>query len=494
MRAVRGAVAGATSVALAAACPAYADDLREALVMAYRTNPTIEAARSNQRAVDAGVPIARAAGLPSLGGTGSYTEFLKQSSNSAALSPDRSVDLSANLSVPVYSGGAVRNSVQAAETRVLAGRADLRAAESGIFAQVVGAYMDVVRDQAIVGLNRNNVQVLDVNLKATRDRFEIGDLTRTDVAQSQARLAQAQGDLRTAEANLAGSRESYIRLVGKPPVDLQPPPPLPGLPATAEEAVATALDSNPDLAAARERSRAAGFDSAVAGAGRLPKVSVFSGAAYSDYLDTLGGSSAALFPQRQTTAQAGVRATIPLFQGGLPAAQQRQAQARQGATLEQEIGTEREVIATVRTFFQQFKAANDVIASNQTAVDAAALGLEGVRAENSVGNRTILDILNAEQELLNAQVLLVRARRTAYVAGFNLLAAMGKAESRDLGLDEGMLYDPTVNYARIRGDIFDWSKDPAPVVRSTRTVDTPAQDGSVSTRAADGRAGNQAGK
>ncbi len=473
---------GALAAALPLA-PAMADDLRDALAAAYRSNPTLEAARANQRATDASVPIARAPGLPSLSGTGTYTEFLKKSPT-AFNAPDRALDAQLSLSVPVYSGGAVRNSVNAAETRVRAGQADLRAVESGIFAQVVGAYLDVIRDQAIVGLNRNNVQVLDVNLAATRDRFEIGDLTRTDVAQSQARLAQARSDLRTAEANLAGSRESYIRLVGKPPVDLQPPPPLAGLPATAEDAVAIALESNPDLLAARERSRAAGFDTDVAGAGRLPRVSVFSGGGYTNYFDTLGGQLATALPQRQTTAQAGVRANIPLFQGGLPAAQERQAQAREGAALEQEIGTEREVIAMVRTYFQQWKAANDVISSSQSAVDAATLGLEGVRAENTVGNRTILDILNAEQELLNAQVVLVRARRNAYVAGFNLLAAMGKAEARDLGIDSGLLYDPTVNYRRVRSNVFDWASDPAPAARSTRTVDTPAQDGSISTSAA----------
>ena len=479
-RLIRCALLPATCL-LGMAAPALADDLRDALVTAYQTNPTLEAARSSQRAVDAGVPIARAAGLPSLSGTGTYTEFLQKSANSFT-SPDRALDAQANLSVPLYSGGAVRNSVQAAETRVKAGQGDLRATESGIFAQVVGAYLDVIRDQAIVGLNRNNVQVLEVNLTATRDRFEIGDLTRTDVAQSQARLAQARSDLRSSEAALAGSRESYIRLVGKPPVDLQPPPPLPGLPASPEEAVQTALDNNPDLAAARLRSKAAGFDTRVAGAGRLPRISAFSGLDYTNYFSTLGGAASATVMQHQTTAQAGIRATIPLFQGGLPAAQERQAQAREGATLEQEIGTEREVIATVRTYFQQWKAANEIIQSSQAAVDAAALGLEGVRAENSVGNRTILDILNAEQELLNTQVVLVRARRNAYVAGFSVLAAMGRAESRDLGLDGGMLYDPQANYARVRGNIFDWAHDPAPKVHSTRTVDTPAQDGSISAK------------
>ncbi len=172
--------------------------------------------------------------------------------------------------MPVYSGGSVKNSVRAAETRVGAGQADLRATESSIFSQVVAAYMDVILNEAMVGLSANNVSVLNVNLQATRDRFEIGDLTRTDVAQSEARFALAEGDLRTARANLANARERYIALVGKPPGTLQPPPPLPGLPATPESAVAVALENNPDLIAAQERAKAADYDIEVAGRGACP--------------------------------------------------------------------------------------------------------------------------------------------------------------------------------------------------------------------------------
>jgi outer membrane protein len=174
-----------------------------------------------------------------------------------------------------------------------------------------------------------------------------------------------------------------------------------------------------------------------------------------------------------------VRATLPIFQGGLPAAQKRQAQAREGAVLEQEIATERAVIANVRAAYAQYQAANEIIDANKAAVSAAELSLEGVRAENTVGNRTILDILNAEQELLSAQVQLATAERNGYVAGFNLLAAMGKAEARDLALDGGALYDPQTNYDRVKGSIFDWATDPAPKAKATRTVDTKAQDGTV---------------
>ena len=467
----------------ALAAPGGADDLRGALELAYRSNPALQAARANQRASDETVPIARSAGLPSLSGAANYTEFVKKSANNFT-SPDRSAGAGLSLTVPIYSGGAVKNSVQAAETRVEAGQADLRGTESGLFSQVVANYMDVILGEAVVGLNRNNVEVLRVNLEATRDRFEIGDLTRTDVAQSEARLALARTDLRTAQANLIRAREIYVQVVGKAPVDLQPPPPLPGMPATTDDAVVTALDSNPDLLAARTRARAAGYDVRSASAGRLPKVSIFTGLDYTDYLGTLGGvaSGTGAFSQSQTTAQAGIRATIPLFQGGLPAAQRRQAQARENAALEQEIGAERAVIAQVRAAYASWQATSEIITATQAAVDAATLSLEGVRAENSVGNRTILDILNAEQELLNARTRLVTARRNAYVAGFALLSAMGKAEARDLGLEGGALYDPDVNYNRVRRAWFDWSNDPAPVAKSTRTVDTVPQDGSVADR------------
>lgn len=460
------------------ASPAQADDLREALVLTYNTNPTLQGARAQQRAVDEGVPIERADGLPAASVQASFTENFKNS-DSNTIGPERQFAGSVSLGVPIYSGGGVKNSVRAAKVRVEAGQADLRGTESAVFSQVVGAYMDVILSEAVVGLNRNLVDVLGVNLRATSDRFEIGDLTRTDVAQSQSRLALAKGDARSAEANLIASRERYIELVGKAPVDLQPPPPLPGLPATVGEAEAIALDSNPDLIAARERSKAADYDIDVAGSLRMPRVEIFTGANASDAFGTLGGAASAGFDQTSLSASAGVRATIPLFQGGRPAALQRQAQARAAATLESEVGTERGVIAQVRSAYSSWQAANEIIVSTQSAVDAASLSLEGVRAENTVGNRTILNILDAEQELLRARVQLVTARRNAYVAGFSLLAAMGKAEAQDLGLDGGPLYDPDVNYNRVRGKVFDWDSDPDPKVQSTRTVDTPAQDGSI---------------
>ena len=474
-----GLLAGTATLLLSLGAPAHADTLREALTQAYETNPLLQSARARQRGTDETVPIERAAGLPSVTSDTTYTEFVKKSANSFT-SPDRVLSAQFQLGVPIYSGGAVKNAVKAAKTRVEAGQADLRGTESAIFSQVVAAYMDVILSEAIVGLRRNQVEVLGVNLQATRDRFEIGDLTRTDVAQSQARLALAEGDARTAAANLAAARETYIRLVGTPPGVLAPPPPLPNLPDSAEGAVAIALENNPDLIAAREDAKAAQYDVDVAGAGRLPKVSLYSQGGYNDYFGTLGsGVPGADFAQSEKSAQVGARLSLPLFQGGRPAAQRRRAQAFASAAMEAEIGAERDAIAQTRAAYSSWVAARELIDSSQVAVDAAELSLEGVRAENTVGNRTILDILNAEQELISAQVRLVTARRNAYVAGFSLLAAMGRAEARDLGLDGGALYDPQVNYDRVRGKWFDWDSDPAPEAKATRTVDTAVQSGEI---------------
>lgn len=465
-------MAGSVSL-LALVAPAQAESLREALVAAYNTNPTLEGARATQRATDEGVPIIRAQGLPSANVTATHIEFIQQSSN-AFVAPDRNLGVTAQLLVPVYSGGAVRNGIAAAKERVEAGQADLRNSESTLFAQVVAAYMDVLRTEALVALATNNVAVLRTNLEATSDRFQIGDLTITDVAQSRSRLAVAEGDLQGAEANLIAARETYIRLVGNAPGDLEAPPPLPGLPDTVGEAIVSALENNPNLDAAKLRAEAAGFDTRAAGAGRLPNLSVFLNGEYSDFFGTLGGPTSANFVQSEKTANAGVRLTIPLFQGGLPAAQKRQAGARESAALENVIASERQIIAETRSTYANWQAANGVIRSAQAAVEAAELSLEGVRAENSIGNRQILDVLNAEQELVQARAQLVTARRNAYVAGFNLLALMGRAEARDLNLDTGgLLYDPQVNADRVSSKLNDWDRDPQAAPKSTSTVDIP---------------------
>jgi outer membrane protein len=455
---------------LLAAAPADADTLRDALVQAYSSNPTILAARARLRQTDEGVPIAQANGRLGVSADANYTENVKRGPSTFSLStPRRQVTggLSANL--PVFQGGGVRNAVQAARLRVESGRADLRSAEATMFTDVVAAYMDVVRDQAIVDLNSKQVDVLGTNLQATKDRFQVGDLTRTDVAQSEARLSGARSQLESAQAQLVSSRENYLRVVGKMPDNLEAPPQLPGLPANVDDAVGAALDNNPDLIAIKKESDAARHDVGVARASRLPRLSAVASGDYVNYLDSLAG-----FPQdRGTTAAVGVQATLPLYQGGGPGARVRQAEARVSETLEQTIAVERQVIAQVRSAYASHAASRGVIKSSQTAVSANELALEGVRAENSVGTRDVLDVLNAEQELLNSRVQLVSAQRDAYVAGFALLAAMGRAEAKDLGLDGGPLYDPVANYNRVKTSVFDWGDDGMPTTKASRTVGVP---------------------
>jgi outer membrane protein len=458
---------------------ASADTLREALNSTYRTNPTLNAQRETLKSTDATVAIARAGGRPTIIGTVGVNRNLTRSGVIAQTQGgDHNISLSggADLSIPLYQGGSVRNAVQAAKTRVEAGRATLRAVEGDIFTEAVAAYMDVMRDRSIVELNANNVKVLDTNLEATRDRFEIGDVTRTDVAQSEARLSLGRSQLATAQGRLAGSEENYRRVIGKTPEALAPPPPLPPLPSTADEAVRIALVNNPDYIAATRQAQAAGFDVRVARAGRLPTVS---GTLTGDYVNQLTGGTNGL-DRSGTATSVGLTGRIPLYQGGLPGARIRQSQALEGQFLELVVASERLVVSNTRSAFATYKAALEAVASNDVAVKANELALEGVRAENSVGTRTILDVLNAEQELLNSQVLLVTAKRDAYVAGFQLLNAMGQAEAADLGLDGGPLYDPLGNYRNVAADWNDWSMDRRHMPVSTRTV-TPGEDPGVVT-------------
>jgi outer membrane protein len=464
------------SAAAAIAAPLQAETLREALVSAYETNPSLTAAREGQKATNEGVPLAKAAGRPQASASASYTESFPRSGQNV-FSPDRIFSIGPSASVPVYTGGAIRNSISAAENRVESGLANLRGTESAIFSAVVGAYMDVIRDEAIVDLNRAQVGVLQVNLEATKDRFEIGDLTRTDVAQSEARLALAIGNMEGARANLIRSKEVYIQLVGREPGQLEAPPPLPNLPAAPTDAVTVALSNNPDLIAAKENLEAAGFDRKAANASRLPSVSAVGGSTHSNNLGSIDTNLP--YDRWSNSAQIGLRATIPLYQGGEGSARIRQAQARLGQAQELEIAAERDAIAQTRASYASWRASNEVIAASERAVSANELSLEGVRAENSVGNRTILDILNAEQELLNSKVQLVTARRNAYVAGFSLLAAMGRAEARDLGLEGGPLYDPLAEYEKVKGIWTDWDDLPDPAIKSTRTVDTTAQKADI---------------
>jgi outer membrane protein len=445
---------------------ASADTLREALISAYHTNPTLTVQREDLRATDATVAIARAAGRPQISATAGINRDLSRSGILETGGHGPTLSVGVDVSQPLFSGGAVKNSVRAAKTRVEAGRATLAAVEGDVFTQAVTAYMDVIRDRAIVELNQNNVKVLETNLQATQDRFQIGDLTRTDVAQSEARLQLGRSQLATSTGRLAGSEATYRQVIGHAPGQLAPPNPLPPLPTTADEAVRIALADNPDLVSISRQAIAAGYDVDVARAGRLPTLSAVGSGTY---VNELGGSIAGV-PSTGGQTTIGLSAHVPIFQGGLPAARIRQAQAQQGAVLEQVVGTERAVVQATRAAFASYEAAQKAIQAETVAVQANELALEGNRAEQTVGTRTIIEVLNAEQELLNSQVALVTAKRDAYVAGFQLLNAMGQAQAANLGLDGGPLYDPLGNYRRVAGNWNDWASDPRHPTIATRTV------------------------
>jgi outer membrane protein len=456
----------ASLVAALMAGTASADTLRDALVSAYQTNPTLTSQRQALEVTDTTVAIARAAGRPQVGATVGLNRTLTQSGLLINGGKGPTLTAGVDLSYPLFNGGSVKNSVRAAKTRVEAGRATLRAVEGDVFTQAVTAYMDVIRDRAIVELNRNNVKVLETNLEATQDRFQIGDLTRTDVAQSEARLQLGRSQLATAEGRLTASEATYRQVIGHAPGPLAPPPPLPPLPTTADEAVRIALANNPDLIAISRQAIAAGYDVNIARAGRLPTLS---GVLSETYVNNLPGNNSP-FPNTGASTTAGLSARVPIFQGGLPAARIRQAQAQQGQVLEQVVGTERAVVQAARAAFAIYEAAQRSIQSQTVAVQANQLALEGNRAEQSVGTRTIIEVLNAEQELLSSQVALVSAKRDAYVAGFQLLNAMGQAQAEALGLDGGPLYDPLGNYRRVAGNWNDWASDPRHPTVATRTV------------------------
>ena len=456
-----GSALAAMAAVLAVQGEAGATTLTDALLATYAGNPTLTEQRAQLRATDEQAAIARAGGRPTLGANASYTQGIN--GLRALQGYNESLTAGAEFRLPLFQGGRVRNAVHAADSRVDSGRQTLRATEGDVLVQAVSAYMDVVRDRAIVELNVNNVKVLQTNLDATNDRFQAGDLTRTDVAQSQARLEDGRSQLTSAKSNLTTSEENYRRVIGLGAGSLDQPPPLPVLPETADKAEDTAINSNPDIAAAAAAVKAARYDVSTARSSRMPSVAASVGTNYYRYSGFAGnGLGVPVGNISGDASQAGVTLTVPLYQGGLPSAQVRQAQAFESAAIERETATERQVIANARSAFSTYQAALEVIRSSQEALKANTLALEGVRAEQSVGERQVLDVLNAEQELLGSQVTLVSAQRDAYVAGFALLNAMGLVDYKHLGLQGGALYDPAMNYRHAIHVVGDWSSNPTP--------------------------------
>ena len=437
---------------------AAAETLQQAIAAAYETNPDLAAERAVVRQVDEQVPQALAPGRPTLGVTASEQQNALQFGDNGRV---MSAQLNANQSL--YRGGQTKAATNAADNRILAARARLRGVENNVVLNVVTAYSDVLRYAAVVDLNANQAKVLERELQQSKDRFEVGDLTRTDVAQSDARLANARSNLISAQGQLSAARAAYARVVGHAAEDLAPLPPLPVLPGTQGQAIDLANVDNPSLIAARFDEAAARYDVQGFERQRLPTLGVGGGVGYTRYD---GGGGGGRFVQQGGffTQQAGVTLTVPLYQAGLIGSEIRQAQQRRSQSMELIGSTSRQVTESATNAFTQIGTARAIIRSSQVAVNANALALEGVTQENQVGTRTIIEVLNAQQELLVTKVNLVTAQRDEYVGAYTLLAAIGQAEAAALEVPV-TIYDPTVNARDVRHRINDWNtpKNPPPL-------------------------------
>ena len=444
-----------SALAFVLAAPAHADTLVQAIAAAYETNPELAAQRAVVRQTDEQVPQALSFGRPAVDAT------IAQQQNGLEFADNgRTFNAGLNINQSLYRGGRTRSATNAADNRILAARSRLRATENNILLDVVTAYSDVLRFAAVVDLNGNQVKVLERELQASRDRFEVGDLTRTDVAQSDARLANARSNVISARGQLSAARAAYARVVGRPADDLQPLPPLPPLPGTTGQAVDLANLNNPALLAARFDEAAARYDVSSIERERLPSLGVGLGANYQKFN---GGGGGGRFVQQGAffTQNAGIQLSVPLYQAGAVSSRIREAQERRSQLLAVIGSTGRNATEQATNAFTQIDTARAIIASSQVAVDANALALEGVTQENQVGTRTIIELLNAQQELLITQVNLVTARRDEYVGAYQLLAAVGAAEAAVLGVPV-QVYDSTANARRVRHKWNDFDTDPNP--------------------------------
>jgi outer membrane protein len=330
-----------------------------------------------------------------------------------------------------------------AKAQVKSGRAQLLSTEETVLLDGVTAYMDVVRDEATVKLRENNVAVLQKQRDATQEQFKVGELTRTDVAQSQARLAGAQADLINAQGQLAVSRSNFEHAIGRPAETLENEPALPALPKEQQIAIDQAEKRNPYLVAARENAKAADYAVDSADGALMPQLSVNGQYQYTQSNPSYGPGA---FHILTVTGNL----NVPIYQGGAEEAAVRQAKELRGQAELNVADTERQVLDSTRTAWQAYTSAEATIASNQAQVEANKVAYQGVKLEQQVGARTILDVLNAEQELLNSQVSLVTSKRDAAVAAYQLLSAIGALTAKDLALHV-KAYDPLEHYENDAG-------------------------------------------
>jgi outer membrane protein len=424
--------------------PAWAETLKDALALAYQTNPSLLAQRANQRALDESIVQARSGLRPQLDVRVS-ANYARDYSGAAFGNPDSDTGAaSVSLSQTLWSGGRIGHGISAAEANILSGRENLRDVEQNVLASVIRAYADVIRDGEILAIRQSNLTVLQRQLEEASARFEVGEITRTDVAQSESRLAQSEADLANARAQLSVSRAAYAAVVGQAPGDLAPMPALPGVPADFDDALDVALSDNPAILSAAYTQRAAEAQVAAAKAEYMPSASLTAsyGGSTSD-LGQLGDIG------DQTRFQAGASLSVPLFTGGLNRSRVAQAVERANVAHINVEGERRNILQAVSSAFAQSISSRATLQAGEEAVRAATVAAEGVRQEAQVGLRTTLDVLNQELELRNAQINLASARRNEYVAQASLLAAMGRLEGADLDADL-TAYDPAANYNRVR--------------------------------------------
>jgi outer membrane protein len=445
---VRWTVCAAAIAAVLAASHASAETLESALAQAYRNNPSLNAQRAALRATDEGVPQALAGYRPRITGNmdSGYQHF-----ESTTLSQGVLVKTNTNISPrggnvglvqTVYNGQRTGSLTRQAESAVLSGRETLRNTAQTVLLDAATAYMNVLRDTAILDLQRRNVEVLQEQLKQTRDRFNVGEVTRTDVAQSEARVAQSQSQVLTAEANLKASQATYRRVIGVEPTNLRPGMPVDRLsPSTLEGSVDQGRAQHPTVTAAQYTVDTAQYAVKAAEGSLYPTVTLES--AVQKRWDLAPGS----FDQLTGTVLG--RVQVPIYQGGNEYSLIRQAKETLGQR-RIELDVQRDLVrASVVQAWSQLQATKAQIIAAQAQVTATEVALNGVREEARVGQRTTLDVLNAQQELVNARVSLVTAQRDRVVASYTLLAAVGRLGPEVLGLKTDV-YDPRVHYHQVR--------------------------------------------
>ncbi len=450
-RSVRGlslaaaATALLVSVAVSSGPARAAETLESALAKAYGSNPTLNAQRAALRVSNEGVSQALSGYRPRVTGTAdigaSYIENNRPLARSTSVrQAPRGVGV--QLDQTIWNAGRTGNAVSQAEALVLASRETLRVSEQTVLLDAATAYMNVLRDTAILNLNNNNVEVLEEQLRQTRDRFNVGEVTRTDVAQSEARLASSRSQLSVAQANLKSSLGRYRQIVGVQPKRLAPGRPLErNLPRSLDEATRISQSQHPSIIAALHNVDAADIGVKVAEAELYPSLGLSASVAQRNDVNTLN--------DQRVTASAVARLTVPIYEGGQVYSRTRQAKELAGQRrLEADI-TREQIRAAVVTAWGSLEASKAQTIAAQAQVLAAETALNGVREEAKVGQRTTLDVLNAQQELLSARSSLITAQRDRVVASYNVMSASGRLNAQMLGL-KAARHDPNLHYEQVR--------------------------------------------